>query len=34
VLRPIAGLEDLLAEVSAHIPEAHEKTTLFYGQRR
>jgi hypothetical protein len=22
---------DFLAEVSAHIPEAHEKTTLFYG---
>ena len=22
---------DFLAEVSAHIPDAHEKTTLFYG---
>jgi Putative transposase len=22
---------DILAEVSAHIPDAHEKTTLFYG---
>jgi hypothetical protein len=22
---------DFLAEVSAHIPNAHEKTTLFYG---
>ena len=22
---------DFLAEVSAHIPDAHEKTTIFYG---
>jgi hypothetical protein len=22
---------DFLAEVSAHLPDAHEKTTLFYG---
>ena len=22
---------DFLAEVSAHIPDSHEKTTLFYG---
>ena len=25
------NLHEILGEVSAHIPEPHEKTTLFYG---